>query len=151
MKITYLNYFQCSTGSFEPLSPKLTQRFWDVLSLVRPEFSWDTLDGEYRLEYPKNVKPVTMNGHRFDFNFLSFNKRWGSISCYWVSSDKKFLVRLSDHWSSGSRFGTNCRRIRNCLWRLRKSKAKGEFPWLINYEFIEGGIIAFNKLKENLL
>ena len=149
MKINEQNYFLSSTGSFDPLSPKMTQRFWDALSLERPEFIWDTLDGEYHLEYPKKVKPVTMNGHRFDFTFLSFNQRWGSISCYWVSSDKKFLVRLSDHWSSGARRSPGCRKIRNCRWRLRKSKAKGEFPWLLDEKFVEGGIIAFNKLKEN--
>ena len=127
--INYKNYFLSTKGRFSPLSPKTTQRFWDTVNLRHPEKS----------------KSVFMNGHRFDFVFVSRCARCKSISCYWVSSDDKYLIRLSDHWSDGAKFAVNCEQIGSCYWQLSKHLSKGRFPFY--RKVIEGGIIAFEKME----
>lgn len=54
---------------------------------------------------------VRLGNHHYQLDYKSRS------SWYWVSADGRFLIRLSDHWSSGSS-SINCGRIRDCRWRL---------------------------------
>lgn len=81
-----------------------TSATWRALPL-----SW--VRGLLRARRAEIGSPVTLGNHVYRLDHKS------ASSWYWVSEDGTHLVRLSDHWSSGSS-SVNCGRIKDCRWRL---------------------------------
>lgn len=72
-------------------------------------------------------------------------KYFTGSSIYWISSDRKLLLRLSDHWScvEGSVDTRTCGNIRDCYWKIRtnsKSPIKGFNGYVL-------GITAFSGMR----
>lgn len=110
---TLKNYFAETSASFSPLSAELA----------------GAIMAAYRVWRRKKKKPDTISiGEMALFvDYESFNRgRRRGTSIYFVTADKKAVIRISDHWSStGKSFPRseklNCGYIRSCFWTINKN------------------------------
>lgn len=68
-------------------------------------------------------KVLRLGNRTWRLNFVSINDRYNSKSVYYLSEDKKYLIRVSDHWSARSSPRVKaCGWIKSCWWELSHSK-----------------------------
>ena len=128
--ITEKNYFESSFGCFQGISKGLMKQF---------------------LKCPlKKGASIKIGNRIWIFDFLSYNERYDCLSLYWVSSDKKLLTRISDHWSGRN----GLKNIAKCFWSIKnptktctKFSCKAE-GWGKSMSFtLTGGLISFDKME----
>ena len=86
-------------------------------------------------------KVLRLGNRTWRLDFVSTNDRYNSKSIYYLSEDGKWLIRVSDHWSTRSSPRVKaCGRIKSCWWELSHSKHDcfGRFT---------GGIIRLRDLQ----
>lgn len=145
MKITIDNYFDCSKGQFKEVAPAIAKQLIKVLdlSIEHKEFT-DFGICELQTVVKCNEKAfVTLYGKRFEFIHKSYSKRWDSLSAYF--SDGESLIRISDHWSDGSKVN-NCGKIRRCFWTIKKAKSSRSYAVTAQRKKVQVGITRFSEM-----
>lgn len=146
IKINKLNYHFHSIGSFRACPESWAkiayeaQNKFDPIKLGNRQWLPMAKSGSKFSQIDGYVKFVYRPDSRYDWMFTS------ASSVYWVSMDRNFLLRLSDHWSStegpicGARI---CGSIRDCYWRI---KTRSKKP-IRGYQGFVLGICAFSDMR----
>ena len=145
MKITIDNYFDCSKGQFKEVAPAIAKQLIKVLdlSIEHKEFTdFGICELEKSIKYNEEAF-IMLYGKRWDLNFVSYSQRWDSLSVYF--SDGESLIRISDHWSEGSKVN-NCGKIRSCFWTLKKAKYSRSYAVTTQRKKVQVGITRFSEM-----
>jgi hypothetical protein len=144
--ITSSNYFEHSSGVF-----KIQPTTWagSAISAVSIEVTYGFDGVSYDAKVRTDQEPVRLGNRNWLPNFVSYSITWGSLSAYWVSEDGQYLLRVSDHWSSGPVGVYQCGNIAKCWWELagRRQPACYANPGIGN-KMLWAGIIKLSDLKE---
>lgn len=133
------NYFECSEGQFQEVAPAIAKQLLENLDI---QLVYDYMDVEENIKYNDKAF-VMLYGKRWDLNFVSYSQRWGSLSVYF--SDGESLIRISDHWSYGSKVN-NCGNIRNCYWTFKKAKSSRSYVVTTQRKRVQVGITRFSEM-----
>lgn len=129
-----MKYSESTKGAFKALPAGITKKFLQAF-----------LDGEFFVSVQGRK---WMLDHKSIRTFRVFRRPERSLSIYFRSGNN--LVRISDHWSSGSK-AFNCGNIASCRWRLSGSSARTvlKFDETLSKGNLEGGFIKIAQLKHN--
>jgi hypothetical protein len=89
---------------------------------------------------------IKLGNRTYNFNFAS--GKGYKDSMYYLSSDGRYLIRVSNHWSGVTKCSTRtkvCHWIKSCWWTLRGVGATSRCHR--DEDFI-GGIISFSELEK---
>ena len=106
--------YMFTSAIFTEVSPVALEKILKVLdSHIRVIEKWRGNDFYYQTYAEIGV---TIKIKEKIFKLTGFHiTRWGNLSIYLESDD--LLIRISDHWSSGSAV-RNCGSIKTCEWQL---------------------------------
>ena len=111
------NYHLSTKGTFNVVSTNKLKRLWRAL-----------LKQGFKLETASKGDIYIFENKQYEFSFYS-EGRYGSLSIYFIINDKQ-LLRLSDHWSKGSKkiITKTCGFISSCYWELQGNS----FPFYLS-------------------
>lgn len=125
------NYFLASKGEFKTLPRKCLET---VMTMEQT---------------------IVLNGRIWTLNHVSeFYDKWDGCkqvsSIYYVSEDRNWLIRASEHWCTTKPCSRKnrtfiCKQIKSCRWSLDK----GGQTVSANRRIWQAGIIRFSDLKPN--
>jgi hypothetical protein len=107
--------YMFTSAVFAEVDPKVLERLLKMLQAhIRVT---EKLRGcEFKYKVDSDIGLVLKAGGKVFSLTECHITRWGNLSVYMESED--LLLRISDHWSSGSDV-RNCGSIKTCNWQLR--------------------------------
>lgn len=122
--ITAKNYHIASKGTFNVVSTSKIKRLWFALQKQGFDITETPTGTEYQFE-----------SKTYRFDYFSISEKYVSMSIYFIV-DGKQLLRISDHWSNGSKnlITKKVGNIRSCVWNIQGNS----FPFYLR---IQGNVI----------